>query len=345
MHVIVTGGLGFIGSNFIRLILSECNDIFITNIDAETYAGRKDNLSDIEGKKNYQYFKGKIQDQEFIDYVIKTYNPDAIINFAAETHVDRSIKSADPFIETNVIGTHALLKTALKYKLKKFIQISTDEVYGSIAHPDKFTESSQIKPNSPYSASKASADHFVRAYSKTYGLDANIVRCSNNFGPYQFPEKIIPYFISLAANDKNVPVYGDGLNIRDWIYVVDFCTAIRLILEKGKSGETYNVGGETELTNIDLAKTILKKLNKSEKLIQFVKDRPGHDRRYAMDASKIKKELGWKKKYEFDEALDKTIEWYKTNKDWMEKRTNEKWLVGFGKSLEIASSGLRPSSQ
>lgn len=333
MHIVVTGGLGFIGSNFIQFILNETEGIFITNIDAQTYAGNPENLKDIEKNKNYQYLKGKIQDYDFIENVFKKYKPDVIINFAAETHVDRSIKSAQPFIETNIIGTHVLLELALKNKFKKYVQISTDEVYGSINPPDKFTENSLIKPNSPYSASKASADHLVRAYNKTYGLNTTIIRCSNNFGPYQYPEKIIPYFISLALENKNMPVYGDGLNIRDWIYVEDFCSAIALVYEKGKSGEIYNVGGDSELTNLDLTKLLLKKLSKPESLLQFVKDRPGHDRRYAMDSTKIKNELGWKKKYSFDIALDKTIEWYKNNKKWVEKRTQEKWLVSHGSNL------------
>ncbi|MBI1857798.1 MAG: dTDP-glucose 4,6-dehydratase [Candidatus Melainabacteria bacterium] len=322
MHVIVTGGLGFIGSNFIRHLLSE-NDIFITNIDAQTYAGGLDNLEDIANHKNYQYFKGKIQDSEFIDHILSTYKPNALINFAAETHVDRSIKEAEPFIETNIIGTHVLLKSGVKNKLKNFIQISTDEVYGSIEYPHTFNEESSIKPNSPYSASKASADHLVRAYNKTFGLNTIIIRCSNNFGPYQFPEKVIPYFVSLATNDKKVPVYGDGLNVRDWIYVIDFVRAIKLILEKGKAGEIYNVGGECELTNLQLVKTLLKKLGKKESLIEFVKDRPGHDRRYAMDCTKIKKELGWNKKYNFEEALDETIKWYRDHMEWVKKRTGQ----------------------
>lgn len=321
MHVVVTGGLGFIGSNFIRELITD--NVFITNIDAGTYAGRLDNLVDMEGKKNYQYFKGCIQDYAFIEGVLKKCKPDVIINFAAETHVDRSIQAAEPFIETNIIGTHILLECCLKQNIKKYIQISTDEVYGSIDPPHKFTETSPIKPNSPYSASKASADHLVRAYNKTYGLSTVIIRCSNNFGPYQFPEKVIPYFISLALENKKVPVYGDGLNVRDWIYVSDFCQAIKLVLEAGKTGEVYNIGGECELTNIDLTKKILKKLGKDENLLSFVKDRPGHDRRYAMDSSKIKAELGWKKKYNFEEALDKTIEWYKKNREWVEKRTRQ----------------------
>lgn len=323
MHIVITGGLGFIGSNFIRYLISEADDVFITNIDAETYAGRPDNLSNIENKKNYQYFKGKIQDYEFIENAIKTYKPDVLINFAAETHVDRSINSAQPFIETNIVGTHVLLEVALKQKLKKYIQISTDEVYGSIKPPDKFTEESPLKPNSPYSASKAGGDCLVRAYSETYGLNTIIVRCSNNFGPYQFPEKVIPYFISLALENKKLPVYGDGLNVRDWIYVLDFCSAIKLILERGKTGEIYNVGGDCELANIELTKKILKKLGKQEGLINFVKDRLGHDHRYAMDTKKIKTELGWKKKYNFDEALDLTISWYNSNKDWIERRIKQ----------------------
>jgi dTDP-glucose 4,6-dehydratase len=322
MLIVVTGGLGFIGSNFIRYVLSEEPSISVINIDAQTYAGSLDNLADIEQKKNYTYFKGLIQDYHFIEEIFRKHKIDAIINFAAETHVDRSIASAQPFIETNIVGTHVLLELATKYKIKKYIQISTDEVYGSIQPPDKFNENSPIKPNSPYSASKASADHLVRAYYKTYGLDAVTIRCSNNFGPYQYPEKVIPYFISLALENKKVPVYGDGMNIRDWVYVIDFCSAIKLVLEKGKTGEIYNVGGDCEIANIDLTKKLLKLLGKPESLLNFVKDRPGHDRRYAMDSTKIKTELGWKKKYNnFDQALEETINWYKSNKTWVEKRT------------------------
>lgn len=321
MHIFVTGGLGFIGSNFIRNLLLEDKEIFITNIDAETYAGNPANLKDLESNKNYQYFKGKIQDSNFIENMLRKYNPDVIINFAAETHVDRSIQSASPFVDTNIIGTHILLEAALKQKTKKYIQISTDEVYGSIEPPHKFTENTQISPSSPYSASKAGADHLVMAYYTTYGLNTSIIRCSNNFGPYQFPEKVIPYFISLALNNKELPVYGDGLNIRDWIYVSDFCQAITLVLDKGKTGEVYNVGGDCEIATIDLTKTILKKLNKPESLIKFVEDRLGHDRRYAMDSSKIQKELGWKRKHDFNEALDETIDWYKNNKEWIDIRT------------------------
>ena len=323
MHIVITGGLGFIGSNFIRQILSS-SDLFITNIDAETYAGGLDSLKDIEEKKNYQYFKSNIQDYDFIESLIKKLKPDCLINFAAETHVDRSIHKAQPFIDTNIVGTHILLEVALKQNLKKYIQISTDEVYGSIEAPHKFTEESPIKPNSPYSASKAAADHLVRAYHETYGLNSLIIRCSNNFGPYQYPEKVIPYFISLALENEKLPVYGDGLNVRDWIYVNDFCSAISLVLEKGKSGEVYNVGANCELNNLQLTKSILKRLNKSENLISFVKDRPGHDRRYAMDSTKIQTQLGWKKKYNFEEAIDETINWYKNNRAWVGKRINKK---------------------
>ena len=331
MHVFVTGGLGFIGSNFIKLLLEEEKDFFITNIDAETYAAGLDNLKAIESKKNYQYFKGNIQNYDFIETLLKKYSPDLIINFAAETHVDRSIHAAQPFVETNIIGTHVLLETALRQNVSKYIQISTDEVYGSINPPDKFKEDSPIKPNSPYSASKAAADHLVRAYNKTYGLNTITIRCSNNFGPYQFPEKVIPYFISLALEGKQVPVYGDGLNVRDWIFVKDFCTAILAVLKKGKTGEVYNVGGNCELTNLALTKKILQKLGRAEDLLEFVKDRLGHDRRYAMDNTKISSELGWKKKYNFEEALDETIKWYRNNPEWIKKKT----LVGTNRNLSL----------
>lgn len=326
MHIVITGGLGFIGSNFIRSII-DSNDVYITNIDAQTYAGTIDNLIDIEDKKNYSCIKGFIQDERFINDTFKKLKPDMVINFAAESHVDRSIENSRPFIDTNIIGTHVLLEASLNNDIKKYIQISTDEVYGSITAPDKFTETSQIKPNSPYSASKASADHLVRAYYKTYGLNTIIIRCSNNYGPYQFPEKVIPYFISLALNGKRLPVYGDGLNIRDWIYVIDFCNAISLVSKKGISGEVYNVGGDCEITNIELTKTLLKILGKSEDLIEFVKDRLGHDRRYAMDSSKIEKELGWKRKYNFNDGINKTVEWYLNNNEWINKRLNQNLIL------------------
>ena len=312
MRLLVTGGCGFIGSNFVRYILAKYPDYRITNLDKLTYAGNKENLKAIEKNKNYTFVKGDICDEGLVTKVSK--GCDAVINFAAETHVDRSIKDASDFIVTNVDGTHALLEAARKNEIKKFIQISTDEVYGSIID-GKFKETDPLKPNSPYAASKASGDLLCRAYYVTYKTPVIVTRSSNNFGPYQYPEKVIPLFITNAMEEESLPVYADGSNVRDWLYVEDNCSGIDTVLHKGEIGEAYNIGGGTELPNIELTRLILKLMDKPESLIKFVKDRPGHDKRYALECEKVKR-LGWKPRYNFEEALKKTVEWYIANTDW-----------------------------
>jgi dTDP-glucose 4,6-dehydratase len=318
-NILVTGGAGFIGSNFINYILSSRDDLNIVNLDKLTYAGNLENLKPSEGKKNYHFVKGDITDSEFVDSVFKKYSIKYVINFAAESHVDRSILGSKVFYMTNLIGTNTLLESARKYETERFLQISTDEVYGSLGATGLFTEKTPLSPNSPYSASKAAADMAVMAFHHTYGLPVVITRCSNNYGPLQFPEKLIPLMIINVLNNKKLPVYGDGLNVRDWIYVIDHNKAAELIFEKGKIGEIYNVGASREMKNIDIIKLILKKLGKGEELIEYVKDRPGHDRRYAIDSSKIQKELGWKPTFEFEEAIGATIDWYLDNKQWWER--------------------------
>ena len=315
--VLITGGAGFIGSNFVKYMLEKYPDYGIVNLDALTYCGNLENLEDIEDNPNYAFVKGDIQDEELVDSIVK--DTDYIVHFAAESHVDRSIEDPQIFIKTNIIGTQVLLDAAKKHNIKKFLQVSTDEVYGSLGKEGYFTEESPLQANSPYSASKAGADLMVRAYGETFGLPINITRCSNNYGPYQFPEKLIPLMISNALEDKELPVYGDGKNIRDWLHVYDHCTAIDLVLHKGKLGEVYNIGGHNEKENIEIVKLILKELGKSESLIKFVKDRLGHDRRYAIDSTKITEELGWKPKYTFETGIIETINWYLENQDWMEK--------------------------
>ena len=314
--ILVTGGAGFIGSNFVRYMLNKYQDYKIVNLDLLTYAGNIKSLDDIKDNPNYLFVKGDIADNKLVDKVVCENKIDVIINFAAESHVDRSITNPDIFVKTNVLGTQNLLEIAKKYKIEKFFQISTDEVYGSLEKTGFFTEKTPLSPNSPYSASKAGADLLVMAYHHTFGLNVNITRCSNNYGPYQFPEKLIPLFITNALADKQVPLYGDGLNIRDWLFVEDHCSAIDTVLHKGKNGEVYNVGGNNEKTNRYITDTILKYLGKDSSLIKYVADRLGHDRRYAIDATKIKEELGWQPKYKFEQAIEKTIEWYLNNKSW-----------------------------
>ncbi|MCD6460291.1 dTDP-glucose 4,6-dehydratase [bacterium] len=316
-NLLITGGAGFIGSNYIIDMLKKHTNYSIVNLDILTYAGNLSNLSEIEKDSRYTFIKGSINNLELVSYILHDYKIDAIVNFAAESHVDRSILGPDIFVETNVKGTSTLLEAAREYGIEKFLQVSTDEVYGSLGDDGKFTENTHISPNSPYSASKAGADMLVRSYYKTFKFPALITRCSNNYGPYQFPEKLIPLMIKNAREDKPLPVYGTGKNIRDWIHVLDHCTAIDLVLHNGEIGGIYNIGGENEWRNIDIVKEILKLLDKPESLIKFVTDRPGHDFRYAIDPSKIKKELGWKPKYNFSDGLKETIKWYKASQKWV----------------------------
>ena len=314
MKLLVTGGAGFIGSNFIRYALKEHPDWEITNLDKLTYAGNLENLKDIQGQPGYHFVKGDIADRKLVDKLLGQ-EFDIIVNFAAESHVDRSILDASPFIETNVKGTQVLLEGAKKHGIQRFIQVSTDEVYGSI-DSGRFTEESTLSPNSPYSASKTAADLLCRAYFKTHHLPAIVTRCTNNLGPYQFPEKLIPLAITNALEDKPIPVYGDGLNIRDWIFVSDHCRALDAVIQKGKLGEIYNIGGGNEKTNLELIRKLLELLDKPQSLIQFVTDRPAHDRRYAVDCARIATELGWKPAYSFERALSATVEWYLKNESW-----------------------------
>ena len=316
--ILVTGGAGFIGSNYINTILSTSDDL-VVNIDKLTYAGNLENLRDVESKSNYHFIKGDICNYELIDYLFSKYKFTHVVNFAAESHVDRSILGSEIFFRTNVIGTNVLLEAAKRYEVEKFLQVSTDEVYGSLGPEGLFTESTPIAPNSPYSSSKASADMMALSFYHTYGMPVVITRCSNNYGQLQFPEKLIPLMIINALNDKKLPVYGDGMNVRDWIYVIDHNKAIDLVLDKGRIGEVYNIGASKEMPNIEIIKLILKKLDKSEDLIEYVKDRLGHDRRYAIDSSKIHKELGWSPEFDFEIAIENTIDWYLNNKNWWER--------------------------
>jgi dTDP-glucose 4,6-dehydratase len=331
-NLLVTGGAGFIGSNFVHMMLDKYPDCKIINVDTLTYAGNLENLKDIVDNPNYVFIRMDIRDRDKIDEIFASYCIDTIVNFAAESHVDRSIVEPEVFLTTNIIGTQVLLDVAKKYwKVNpddkyckeykagvKFLQVSTDEVYGALGETGMFVETMPLCPNSPYSASKASADMIVRAYHETFGMPVNITRCSNNYGPYQFPEKLIPLMINNCLNDKDLPVYGDGMQIRDWLHVADHCSAIDTVLHKGVVGEVYNIGGNNEKANIEIVKLIIETLGKSEKLIKYVKDRPGHDRRYAIDNTKITTQLGWKPSYTFEQGIKETIEWYLNNTEWIE---------------------------
>jgi len=317
MRLLVAGGAGFIGSNFIRYAIENHPDWLITNYDKLTYAGNLHNLYDIERSPGYRFIRGDIADRKHVDYVLSE-GFDVIINFAAESHVDRSIIDCSPFVETNIKGTQVLLDAIRKYPVDKFIQVSTDEVYGSILD-GLFEESSPLAPNNPYAASKTAGDLLCLAYYQTYGLPISVTRCSNNYGPYQFPEKLIPLSITNVMEGKQIPVYGDGLNIRDWIYVKDHCRALEMVIEKGKTGEVYNIGASCEKNNLELISNILDLMFKPKEFITFVADRPGHDRRYAMNASKISKELGWKPIYQFNDALEETVRWYLNNEAWWQQ--------------------------
>ncbi|MFA6810645.1 MAG: dTDP-glucose 4,6-dehydratase [Desulfoplanes sp.] len=322
MNILVTGGCGFIGSNFIHYLFETRDDVNIINLDKLTYAGNRKNLTDIEKKhagERYIFVHGDINDPELVAGILNVHEIDRVVNFAAESHVDRSINDPSPFITTNINGTQTLLEAARQRGVARFLQVSTDEVYGSLGPDGRFSETTPLAPNSPYSASKASADLLARAYFKTYGIPIIITRCSNNYGPYQFPEKLIPLLFSNASSDQAIPVYGDGLNVRDWIYVRDHCKGVAMALENGIPGQVYNFGGNAEMANIDIVKTILGQLGKPESLIHFVADRPGHDKRYAMDFSLATKELGWTPDHDFATGIKETIEWYSKNKKWLKE--------------------------
>lgn len=321
MKLLITGGAGFIGSNFVLYMINNYPSYEIINVDALTYAGNLENLRSIEQHPGYTFVKADIAERKELEPLFQQ-GIDAVINFAAESHVDRSILHPEIFVQTNVLGTQTLLDLTKQYHVTKFVQVSTDEVYGTLGETGLFTEDTPIAPNSPYSASKAGADLLVRAYHETFGLNVNITRCSNNYGPYQFPEKLIPLMIQNALQDKPLPVYGDGLNVRDWLYVEDHCSAIDLVLHKGRSGEVYNVGGRNERNNLQVVRTILEELGKPESLISYVKDRLGHDRRYAIDADKIRNELGWQPKFNYEDGIKETIRWYLSNAEWMEQVTS-----------------------
>ena len=335
--ILVTGGAGFIGGNFVHYMVNKYPEYMIVNLDALTYAGNYNNIKSLEEKENFEFVKGDITDREFVDKLFEKENFDLVINFAAESHVDNSIKNPGVFIQTNIAGTQVLMDAARKYGNIRYHQVSTDEVYGDLPldRPDlKFTEETPIHTSSPYSSSKAGADLLVMAYYRTFGLPVTISRCSNNYGPYQFPEKLIPVVISRALNDETIPVYGKGENIRDWIHVHDHNVGVDMIVRHGKVGEVYNLGGHSEKTNLELVKIILKQLNKPEDLIRFVTDRPGHDLRYAIDSSKVERELGWNRTYTFEEGIKETIDWYVNNQDWINDIKSGEYKESYQRSLK-----------
>ncbi len=337
----MTGGAGFIGSNFVQYLLDKYPGTHVVNLDALTYAGNLENLEKAEMNPQYTFVKGDIRDRELLEELFDRHNFDTVVNFAAESHVDRSITQPEVFLTTNIVGTQTLLDTAKRnWKLNpddkysqeyrpgvRYLQVSTDEVYGALGPTGMFTEQTPLAPNSPYSASKAGADLIVRAYHETYGLPVNITRCSNNYGPYQFPEKLIPLMIHNCLRDQPLPVYGDGMQVRDWLYVEDHCSAICAVLERGKVGEVYNIGGNNEKTNIEIVRLLLRSLGKREELINYVKDRPGHDRRYAIDNGKITAQLGWAPAYSFEQGMEYTIRWYRENQEWMERVTSGAYIT------------------
>jgi len=331
MKILVTGGAGFIGSSFIRYVLSSRSDIEVLNYDLLTYAGNLRNLAEVEGSPHYRFVRGDIADADRIDNLFEVHRFDAVVNFAAETHVDRSIFDAAPFVRTNIEGTRCLLEAARKFKPAKYVQISTDEVYGSLGPTGSFREDTPIDPTSPYSASKAAADLLVLAYHRTYGLPAVITRCSNNYGPYQFPEKLIPVLITNAMRNQPLPIYGDGLNVREWIFADEHSRAVLLALERGKPGEVYNIGSGHEQTNLDVVRAVLRLLNKPESLIRFVKDRPGHDRRYSIDSSKIQREWNWSSEMDFESGLAATVAWYQQHQDWVDEILDASYLSYYDK--------------
>ena len=339
MRLLVTGGAGFIGSNFARHITAKYPEYSVIILDKLTYAGNPENVADLHVYENFYFVHGDIADKKFLADFFETMKPDIVVNFAAETHVDRSIIDPSIFVLTNIVGTQNLLELSRAYKVKRYHQISTDEVYGDLGDgsTNYFIEETPLAPNCPYAASKAAADLLVESFYKTYGFPATISRCSNNYGPFQFPEKLIPYFFLLAQENKPLPVYGDGKNIRDWLYVLDHCEAIDLILHKGKIGEIYNIGGHNEKENLTIAKTILSFLGRNEDLITFVEDRLAHDRRYAMDPSKIERELGWKPSVTFEEGIQKTFAWYEGNSVWLENLVKKHAITEHRQHLTVKS--------
>ncbi|WP_110113053.1 dTDP-glucose 4,6-dehydratase [Bacillus sp. CGMCC 1.16541] len=331
MNILVTGGAGFIGSNFIRYMQKAYPHYQIVNYDLLTYAGNVESVKDLAKQKNYTFVKGDITNHELVNRIVKSHSIDTIVNFAAESHVDRSIKEPGVFVKSNVLGTQVLLDVAKNNHVKKYVQVSTDEVYGSLGEQGYFTEETSLAPNSPYSASKAGADMMVRAYYETFGLHVNITRCSNNYGPYQFPEKFVPRMITHALAGKKLPIYGDGKNVRDWLHVKDHCSAIDLVLHKGKQGEVYNIGGQNERTNNEVVQFIVEKVGASPSLITFVEDRLGHDYRYAIDATKIRSTLGWEPVYTFEQGMSETISWYINHPQWWKCRENVENVCGYKK--------------
>jgi dTDP-glucose 4,6-dehydratase len=339
--LLVTGGCGFIGSNFIRHVLRTDPDVTVVNFDCLTYAGNLANLADLDGHPRLRFVRGDITDREAVEAAVR--GAQGVINFAAESHVDRSIQDSGPFVRTNVLGTQVLLDVARKYGVERYVQVSTDEVYGSLGAAGYFTEETPLAPNSPYAASKAAADLLVRSYAHTYGLPAVITRCSNNYGPYQFPEKLIPLFISNLLRDEPVPVYGDGLQVRDWVHVRDHCSAVERVWRAGRVGEVYNIGGRCERTNLELTHLLLDLLGKPRSLIRYVKDRPGHDRRYAIDCSKVERALGWRPQVSFDEGLRETIRWYEENAGWVARVRSGEYRQyyerQYGRPAPVAAAG------
>ncbi len=317
--VLITGGAGFIGGNFVRYMLEKHPEVRLVNYDALTYAGNLESLADLEDEARHTFVKGNVADKEQVERLFGEYQFDATVHFAAETHVDRSLADVGPFIAANICGTQNLLDAARSHNVKRHVQISTDEVYGSLGPAGEFTEDSPIQPNNPYAATKSAADFLVRAAHKTHGLDVVVTRCSNNFGPWQFPEKLIPLMIANAQEDRPLPVYGDGLHVRDWLYVQDHCSAIDAVLQRGRSGAVYNIGGHKDVPNIEVVRHMLAIMNKPESLIAYVRDRPGHDRRYAMDSTKIRTELGWTPAHSFESALRQTVQWYLDHRTWRER--------------------------
>jgi dTDP-glucose 4,6-dehydratase len=326
MKILVTGGAGFIGSSFVRYVLRTQPGVEIINYDLLTYAGNLRNLEEVASDSRYRFVRGDIADNDSVRAVFEDHRVDAVVNFAAETHVDRSIEDSTPFVRSNIVGTQCLLDNARRFRVSRFVQISTDEVYGSLGPEGAFREDTPIDPSSPYSASKAGADILVLSYFRTHKFPIVITRCTNNYGPYQFPEKLIPVLIANAMSDRSLPIYGDGLNVREWIFADEHSRAVWLALSRGRDGEVYNIGSGQEKTNLEVVRGVLKLLGKPESLITYVKDRPGHDRRYAMDCSKIRREWGWQSEMEFSEGLAQTIEWYKSHQDWMHEIKDASYL-------------------